>query len=117
MNNIKKQIGARLRKLRLENGYTQEKISEMLGISQKHYSEVERGLVGLGLGHLVQISELFSVSLDYLIKGVEPINYSFSGITVFNELYASCSPYTQKQILSLLQIVYDIEKHSRQQGL
>ena len=47
---------------------------ERLGISVKHISEAERGLSGLSIDNLIRLSELFVVSLDYLIRGETIIN-------------------------------------------
>ena len=117
MENYKREIGSRLKQTRKEKNLTQEKIAELLGISQKHYSEVERGITGLSIKHLIQISDILSVSLDYLLKGTLPKYASISeplqtNIQI-NELYYSSSEYTQQQMLHILQIVKDIENHDR----
>lgn len=62
-------IGKRIAKLRREHNMTQEQLSEKLDISIKHCSSVERGLSSLSLEKLVDVSELFDVSIDYLVKG------------------------------------------------
>ena len=117
MENYKQEIGLRLKQLRKENSLTQEKLAEMLGISQKHYSEAERGITGLSVKHLIQISDILSVSLDYLLKGYiskhssEPVKNNM----LINNLYFSSSEYTQQQMLKLLQIAKDIETHAQSQ--
>ena len=40
---IKQELGKRIKSLRLKNGYTQEKLSEMLDISQRALSSIELG--------------------------------------------------------------------------
>ncbi len=114
MENYKQEIGLRLKQARKEKGLTQEKISEMLGISQKHYSEVERGITGLSVKHLIQISDILSESLDYLLKGYVSDSPSAAVQTnlQINELYYSSSEYTQNQMLQLIKIAKDIEEHS-----
>lgn len=62
-------IGSRIAKLRKEHNMTQEQLAEKLDISIKHCSSVERGLSSLSLEKLIDVSNLFDVSLDYLIKG------------------------------------------------
>lgn len=62
-------IGSRISTLRKKNNLTQEQLAERLDISIKHCSSVERGLSCLSLEKLVEVSELFDVSLDFLIKG------------------------------------------------
>ncbi len=114
MENYKYEIGLRLKQARRDNGLTQEKISELLGISQKHYSEVERGITGLSVKHLIKISDILSVSLDYILKGVISENMSRSVKTnaKINEAYFSASDYTQEKMLDLILIAKSIEMNA-----
>lgn len=115
MKNYKYEIGLRLKQARRDNSLTQEKISELLGISQKHYSEAERGITGLSVKHLIKISDILSVSLDYLLKGSISENMSKSVTTnnKINEIYFSASEYTQEKMLDLILIAKEIEINSR----
>lgn len=61
--------GERIRQLRKENGYTQEKIAKILNVDRSFYSRIESGKNGCSVDLLVQLSSLFCVSLDYLILG------------------------------------------------
>lgn len=40
---IKKELGKKIKKMRVDRGYTQEKLSEMIDISQKALSSIELG--------------------------------------------------------------------------
>ena len=115
MKNYKYEIGLRLKQARRDNPLTQEKISELLGISQKHYSEAERGITGLSVKDLIKISDILSVSLDYLLKGSISENMSKSVTTnnKINEIYFSASEYTQEKMLDLILIAKEIEINSR----
>ena len=64
-----KQSGLRIRQLRLKSGFTQEKIAESLGVDRSFYSRIESGKKGCSVDLLIQFSELYHVSLDYLILG------------------------------------------------
>lgn len=115
MDEIKLEIGQRIKRLRKEKKLTQEKLSEMLDISQKHYSEVERGLSGLSVQHYIRLSELLSVSLDYLLRGI--INENAPDCAKrnkqLNDIYYSVSEHTQKQLLQMAEIARDIENHAK----
>lgn len=113
-NDYKYEIGLRLKQIRKEQNMTQEKISEILGISQKHYSEVERGITGLSIKHYIQISDTLNVSLDYILKGTLPKTMlSAQKINAqINEIFYESSDYTRKQMLRLLQIVKEIETNA-----
>lgn len=64
-----KKSGERIRQLRIDNGLTQEQVAEALNISRTFYSRVETGEKGCSIDLFVQVSNLFHVSLDYLILG------------------------------------------------
>lgn len=115
MDQTKKEIGQRIKELRKEKKLTQEKIAEMLDISQKHYSETERGLTGLSVSHYIRLSELFSVSLDYLLRGIVSENSPESAKRnkQLNEIYYSVSEDTQKQLLRMAEIAKTIEQHAK----
>ncbi len=69
MNNYKKEMGIRIRVQRKKLLLTQEEVAEKLGISVKHFSEVERGLTGISIENLIKLSNILGLSLDYIIKG------------------------------------------------
>ena len=62
-------MGNRIRELRRKNGMTQEQLAEKLEISSKHMSCIERGLSGMSIEHLSNLSKVLNVSLDYLVNG------------------------------------------------
>lgn len=64
-----KQSGARIRQLRIQHGYTQEKLAEVLNVAQSYYGRIETGKRGCPVDIFIQLSDLFDVSLDYLIQG------------------------------------------------
>lgn len=66
--NLNARIGSRLATLRKQHGLTQEQLAEKLDISIKHCSSVERGLSCLSLEKLVEASNVFDVSLDFLVR-------------------------------------------------
>lgn len=69
MSDYKQEMGLRIKTRRKKLMFTQEEISEQLGISVKHFSEVERGLTGLSIENLIKLSNILGLSLDYIIKG------------------------------------------------
>ena len=64
-----KHSGERIRQLRIKNGLTQEKIANALNIDQSYYGRIETGKRGCPVDLFIQLSDLFGVSLDYLILG------------------------------------------------
>lgn len=68
-HNLNKEIGYRCKHARLSAGLTQETLAEKLDVSTQYLSDMERGKVGLSLLTLLHISDILSVSTDYLLKG------------------------------------------------
>ena len=65
------QLGTKLADLRKKNGYSQEALAEKLGISRQAVSKWERGESTPDTDTLIELSRLYSVSLDELV-GNEP---------------------------------------------
>ncbi|MDD6207583.1 MAG: helix-turn-helix transcriptional regulator [Clostridiales bacterium] len=72
------EIGQRIASLRKEHHITQEQFAEIMDISVKHCSEVERGLSSLSLEKLISVSDYFDCSMDYLVHGTDPDNLTLS---------------------------------------
>lgn len=63
------QVGANIQSAREKAGYTQERLSEIVGITPNHLSAIERGVSGASLELLQKLCGLFGVSADYLLFG------------------------------------------------
>ena len=62
-------IGKRITKLRKQQNLTQIQLAEKINTSNKHISEIERGVTGISIDMQVLLSQQFHCSIDYLIKG------------------------------------------------
>lgn len=58
-------IGKRIQLKRKEHGFSAEKLSEMLEISQQQLSRYERGVNKINVFHLVEIANLFETPIGY----------------------------------------------------
>lgn len=59
-----------LKRARKNNSYTQQQLSELLGISQNYYSDIEmcKTQKNIDLLFAVRISDILDISIDYIIK-------------------------------------------------
>jgi transcriptional regulator with XRE-family HTH domain len=64
-------IGQRVAKLRKERGLTQAQFAELLNISVKHCSSVERGASCFSFEKLIEVADLLDCSADYLLRGID----------------------------------------------
>lgn len=65
-----KAVGQRIRQLR-GFGMTQEKFARRIGVSQGHFSYIERGEKEIGADILLRISQEFGRSIEWLLTGKE----------------------------------------------
>lgn len=66
-----KRSGERIRQLRIQYGYTQEKLAGELNIDRSLLSHVEAGKRGCSVDLLIQLADIFDVSLDLIILDKE----------------------------------------------
>lgn len=60
-------LGKRLRELRLEKGLNQIDIANMLGVERSTYGKYETGDSSPDYEKLIQLSDFYQVSIDYLL--------------------------------------------------
>lgn len=101
MGEYKKAMGERMKIQRKLMRLTQEQMAEKLDISIKHYSEAERGIIGLSVENLIKVSEILGLSLDYLLKGIS-IEYPVPARIM--EIYRDCPDSKKKLLLELLEL-------------
>lgn len=58
----------KLQLLRKSKGFTQEELAERLDVSRQAVAKWESGQVYPDISNLIQISDLFNVSIDYLVR-------------------------------------------------
>lgn len=66
--------GKRLQELRKQMGKTQEEVAEQIGLSTNGISKIERGNKGCSVDTLLEFSEFYGVSVDYILKGDDGCN-------------------------------------------
>ena len=64
-------MGERIKKERLNIGYSQEKFSELFGISLQFLGDLERGRKMMSLANIIKFCDMFHLSFDYFITGKE----------------------------------------------
>lgn len=58
----------RIRDLRTDNDMTQKELSKILGMSQTGYSKYETGENDIPTEILIKLSNIYNVSIDYLLS-------------------------------------------------
>lgn len=63
-----KTIAEKIRLLRLQHGFSQENMADLLGISTTSYGDIERGKTDLTLSRLHRIAEVFEINSTALLE-------------------------------------------------
>ena len=58
----------RIKEIRKEKGYSQEKIAKIIGMEQTQYSRYERGENEIKVNVLIDICKALNVSADYILE-------------------------------------------------
>ena len=74
-------VGDKIRYLRDKAGYTQTYLAKKLGISRSAVNSWEMALSSPSLSNVVKMSEIFHVSIDYLLSSSERFLVDISNLT------------------------------------
>ena len=67
-------IADRIQYLRKQKGYSQEELADKVGVSRQAVSKWESEQSTPDLEKVIAMSELFEVTTDYILKGIEPVS-------------------------------------------
>lgn len=90
-------IGQRIRRLRREQGLSQEELAECANISPTHMSHIETASTKLSLPVLAAMARKLSVSTDYLLYG--------SNANAHEEVNAVLDACSERQLRILAEVV------------
>jgi transcriptional regulator with XRE-family HTH domain len=74
---IVKEIRERIKTVRIEKGYSQDYMADMLNISQNAYHKLEKGHTRIHLEKLIDIAKVLEVEVSDLFNGPDHV-YIFS---------------------------------------
>ncbi len=101
-----KDVGIRLKNLRLQEGWSRSVVAGKVGIHEKYYGDIERGSCGMSVETLLSLAGLYSVSLDYLIYGngenIDADNREKRIRELFIRKIEKMNPDQQQRCLSIL---------------
>jgi len=111
-------IGSRLRKLRMEKGYKQEYMADILKVSQKTYSNMENDKSSISIETLKKIAEEYKIDLLDLITSETPIiqnnnsneNGTFQSGIIINQLSEELLNQIKGRVEDLKQIIIEKDK-------
>lgn len=69
-------LADRILELRKQKGISQEELADRLGVSRQSVSKWESEQSEPGMDKIIQMSDYFEVTTDYLLKGIDPVSKS-----------------------------------------
>lgn len=97
-----KALGKRIKIARIERDLTQERLSEMVGLSPTHMSNIESGTAKVSLPSLVNIANSLSVGLDDLLS--DSVIYARASLErEFQKMFDSCDEYELRIVRDTIQ--------------
>ena len=70
----REEIGRRVRHYRMKNGWTDNELGQMVGMSGKSLNNKERGDRDFTWDEIIRLADVFKITLDELIRGIKPEN-------------------------------------------
>ncbi len=99
-----KLIGERLRKARLQKGYTQEKLAEIMNVSVAYLSRIETGTTHINLKRLNELSNILGVSEALILDGASDNSKTYLNDEL-NSILRDCSPESKELIYHIANII------------
>lgn len=108
------EVGKNIAELRRARHITQEAFAEVLDISVKHCSEVERGVAFLSFDKLLFVSDYFDCTLDYLVYGADTSDVVAAIPKHVIEILKSDDEQEKQLLLKYLNMYYQLREHQLQ---
>ncbi|WJM85469.1 helix-turn-helix transcriptional regulator [Dickeya chrysanthemi] len=104
-------FGQRLKALRNQQRRTQKDIAARIGVQLSQYNKYESGMHIPPADKLIQLSELFSTTIDHLLRGSHDELAPISNTRLMERFkaLAQCLPEEQEMVIKLIDAV--IVKH------
>ena len=99
-----KLIGDRLKKARIEKGYTQEKLSEMINVSVAYLSRIETGKTHINLKRLNELCGILEISEAFILNGASNNSSEYLN-SELNTLLKDCTPEKKELIYQIVTII------------
>ena len=71
-NKTVRQLGKRVRKLRLQRHWSQQYLASLIDVEQAYISSIERGEYGPSVRRIAEIAAAFDMTLSELFEGIGP---------------------------------------------
>ncbi|WP_326975255.1 helix-turn-helix domain-containing protein [Caproicibacter sp. BJN0012] len=98
-----KQMGARIKAIRISKGLTQKDVANKIDITLKHYEKIEEGDGSLSIPAFTKICLILGSDMNEIIYGESSHSSDFINLSEFSEL----KEYDQETIKEVINILAD----------
>lgn len=98
-----KKIGANIRLARVRKMMSQSELARLLGVTQTHMSNLERGRCGITVTMLNQLTNIFEVETDALLYGTPGIRPKAEAVSAISE--GSIENYTLGDLIKAAKLL------------
>ena len=98
------QIGARIKSVRQERGWTQDQLATEVGVSRSAVAQWETGRAGQVTGNLTRIAACLGVGIEFLMHGSDknaPAEVTQGDELALLRLYRECAAEDRQTLLRL----------------
>ncbi len=105
-------IGKMIKKFRMRNNLTQERLAEQVDLSVTYMCMIETGRKHISLNKIAQIADVLNITVDKLLYEHLSSNTS-DYITNFIEITSDCSDYEFKVLLDTISSLKESMRKNR----
>lgn len=106
-------LGDRLRSVRENKDYSQEKVAELIGMSAFHLGRIENGKKNVYLHKLALWCDVLDVPIEEILTGaVMPANPAYN--RQFGEIVQDCSEEAVCAMLDICRRIAEVERKARE---
>lgn len=110
-------IGKRVKKARLEKGYSQATLAEKLDCSNNYISHIETGQTKVSLKILAQISYVLGKPLDYFLLDTPYVTTDYMLRGEFQGLIEGCNRPTLQAVRRMMEIMVKYQRDMEKEYL
>lgn len=103
-----KLMGERLKKARIQKGFTQEHIAEIMKVSVAYISRIETGKTHVNLTRLNELCTLLDTTESYVLDGASDHSVSYLN-SELNSILKDCSSKDKELIYQIATIISEKE--------
>ncbi len=96
-----KELGKNIKKIRQSEGFTQDKLAEMVGCNTSHISNIENNYTKVSLNLLLAIANALNTSIDYILSA----QYQNISLALDNEILRAIKNLDAEKKEKILKII------------